>query len=260
MTAGLTAGLSAALGMATTAMWLAAGAAPALAADVWCPGPAGSSCEKAAVGFAPQYPDPTTAPDYGVFTATLPGLGYLTDGDGDGTVHDERCGADKVAGLGTGIAALASIVSLTPACNAAPENVDSGCFAAMTVFTTALEAVSILEAQCRLQNGLVGGAEIEAAYENTKMLAATQLELSLQECMPLGTVVLPRSLGGRAEEVADLVRHRIDQMDALGATPTAVDRAETDYAIATAQLTAAEYRNAYGNFCRAYSHLQHARE
>ena len=246
------------LRMATLALWLAAGALPAWAADLWCPGPTGSSCEKAEVGFVPRYPDPATAPDYGVFTATLPGLGYLGDGDGDGSLHDEGCEPDKVAGLGAGIAALGTIVALSPGCNTAPENVDSGCFAAMTILTTALEGVSIVEAQCKLQDGLVSGAEAEAAYENTKMLAATQLELSLQDCMPLGTLVLPRALGGRAEEVADLVRHRIDQMNALGRTPTGVERAEGDYAIALAQLQAAEYRNAYGNFCRAYRHLQHA--
>jgi hypothetical protein len=247
------------LPMAAMALWLAAGVAPAGAADLSCPGPDGSSCEKADVGFVPRYPDPATAPDYGVFIATLPGLGYLTDGDGDGSVHDEGCDPDKVSGLGAGIAALSTIVALTPGCNTAPENIDSGCFAAMTILTTALEGVSIVETQCGLQDGLVGGAEAEAAYENTKMLAATQLELSLQDCMPLGTVVLPRALGGRAEEVADLVRHRIDQMNALGATPTGVGRAEAYYAIATAQLQGAEYRNAYGNFCKAYGHLQHAR-
>jgi hypothetical protein len=250
--------MTARLPIAAVALWLAAVAAPAWAADLSCPGPDGSSCEKADVGFVPRYPDPTTAPDYGTFTATLPGLGYLGDGDGDGSIHDEGCNPDKVSGLGSGLAALSTIVALSPGCNSAPENVDSGCFAVMTVLTTALEGVSIVEAQCKLQDGLVGGAEAEAAYENTKMLAATQLELSLQSCMSLGTLVLPRTLGGRAEEVAALVRQRIDQMAALGATPTGVERAETYYAVAMAQLQGAEYRNAYGNFCKAYGHLQHA--
>jgi hypothetical protein len=36
------------------------------------------------------------------------------------------------------------------------------------------------------------------------------------------------------------------------------ERAETYYAVAMAQLQGAEYRNAYGNFCKAYGHLQHA--
>lgn len=250
--------MTARLPVIALALWLAVLAGPASAADLSCPGPDGSSCEKAEVGFAPGYPDPATAPDYGVFTATLPGLGYLNDGDGDGNLHDELCGANKRSGLGSGLAALSTIVALTPGCNAAPENVDSGCFAAMTVLTTALEGVSIVDAQCKLQDGLVGGAEAEAAYENTKLLAATQLELSLQTCMALGTLVLPRSLGGRAEEVAALVRQRIDQMDALGATPTGVGRAEAHYDVATAQLQAAEYRNAYGNFCKAYGYLQQA--
>lgn len=251
--------MTARLHMAVLALSCVAGAAPAWAADLWCPGPDGSSCEKADVGFVPRYPDPASAPDYAVFTATLPGLGYLGDGDGDGSLVDEGCDPDKVSGLGVGIAALGTIVALSPGCNTAPENIDSACFAAMAILTTALEGVSIVEAQCDLQDGLVGGAEAEAAYENTRMLAATQLELSLQDCMPLAALILPRSLGGRAEEVSSLVGHRIAQMDALGATPTGVERAEAYYAIATAQLQGAEYRNAYGNFCKAYGHLQHAR-
>ncbi len=63
--------------------------APAWAADLSCPGPEGSSCEKADVGFVPRYPDPATAPDYGVFIATLPGLGYLSDGEGAGRLYYE---------------------------------------------------------------------------------------------------------------------------------------------------------------------------
>jgi hypothetical protein len=235
-------------------------ASPGTAAELTCPAPLGKSCEKADVGFLPQYPDPATMPKYEEFTATLPGLGFLADGDDDGTVADERCDSSKEAGLGAGIAALATIVAVGTACNVAPENLDIGCFAALTVLTTALESVSILDAQCDLQDGLVDGAEIEATYENTRMLIASQLELMLQECTPLGAMVLPRSLGGRAEEVHDLVRHRIDQLIALGTTPIAVDAAEADYALAESEFMSADYKRAFRQYCRTYRHLQHARK
>ena len=76
--------------MVLTAGILAGHVAAARAADLMCSAPGGSSCEKAEVGFAPQYPDPASAPDYEVFTATLPGLGFLTDGDGDGRKQQSK--------------------------------------------------------------------------------------------------------------------------------------------------------------------------
>jgi hypothetical protein len=245
---------------AVAALVVVAAAWPGATAELTCPAPMASSCEKADVGFLPQYPDPGTMPKYAEFTATLPGLGFLGDGDDDGAVADERCNSSKEAGLGEGIAALATLVAVGTACNVAPENVDIGCFAVLTVLTTALESVSILHAQCGLQDGLVNGAEIEAAYENTRMLIASQLELTLQECTPLGTVVLPRSLGGRAEEVRALVRHRIDQLIALDATPRAVDAAEADLALGDSEFSAGEYTRAFRQLCKAYGHLQHARK
>ena len=128
-------------------------AGPGTAAELTCPAPMASSCEKAEIGFLPQYPDPNTMPKYREFTASLPGLGFLTDGDDDGAVADERCDPNKEAGLGAGLAALSTIVAVGTACNAAPENLEIGCFAALTVLTTALESVSILHAQCELQDG-----------------------------------------------------------------------------------------------------------
>jgi len=238
---------------------LAASATAGTAADLTCPAPNGTSCEKADVGYTPQYPDPSTQTAYAVFVATLPGLGYLGDGDDDGSLADERCNKSKKAGLGTGIAAGSTIIALSSGCNVAPENLDSGCFAAMTVLTLALESASIVEAQCNLQDGLVDGAELEAAYENSKMLMASQLELTLDDCSRLGSLFLPRELGGRAEEIRDLTRRRIDQVTALGLTPIAVSRAEEEWALGVSRLAAGEYYDAFAGFCRAYKHLQQAK-
>jgi hypothetical protein len=180
---------------AVAALIVIGAAWPGTAAQLTCPAPMATSCEKADVGYPPQYPDPSTMPAYETFTASLPGLGFLADGDDDGVLADERCDASKEAGLGAGIAALSTIIAVGTACNIAPENVDTVCFAALAVLTTALESVSILHAQCDFQDGQVDAAEIEATYENTRMLVASQIEVMLQECTHLGTLVLPRSLG-----------------------------------------------------------------
>jgi len=242
-------------------------AAPALAlatlaagADLTCTAaPSTLSCEKAAVGFAPQYPDPATMPDYDTFTASLPGLGYQADFDDDGSLADERCSPDRVAGLGAGVSALGTIVALGTACDVAPENIDTACFAAMAVIATTLESVAVVDRQCALQDGEVDDAELEAAYENTRMLLASQIELSLQDCAPLAALVMPHALGGRAEEVRALVRRRMDQMAALGTIPIALGRAEGALALGDARLAAGEYRGAFKQFCRAYKQLQLAR-
>lgn len=247
--------LAALLGPSTLAV-----ATLAVGADLTCTAaPSTLSCEKAAVGFSPQYPDPATMPDYDAFTASLPGLGYQSDFDDDGSVADERCSADRVSGIGAGVSALGTIVALGTACDVAPENVDIACFAAMAVIATTLESVAIVDRQCSLQDSEVDDAELEAAYENTRMLLASQIELSLQDCVPLAALVLPHALGGRAEEVRALVRRRMDQMDALGTIPIALGRAEVALSLGDARLAAGEYRGAFKQFCRAYKQLQLAR-
>lgn len=232
---------------------------PASGAELFCPAPLGASCEKAGVGFTPQYPDAGTMPDYAIFTASLPGLGYQSDFDDDGSLANERCSANRVAGIGAGVSALATIVAIGVACDVAPENVDSGCFAAMAVLTSTLESVAVVDAQCSLQDGMVDGAEVEAAYENTKLLLASQIELSLASCTPLAAMVMPHALGGRAEEVRALVRRRLDQLIALGEIPTGVGRAQSALELADARLASGEYRGAFAQLCRAYKQLQLAR-
>jgi hypothetical protein len=235
---------------------LAVVARPVAAAELTCPAPDGASCEKADVGFTPAYPDPAAMPDYATFTATLPGLGYLKDLDDDGSVSDERCDANMEAGLGEAVAVMKTIAAGSVLCDALPENVDIGCYVALSAVATAAQSAATVAAQCRFQDGLVDGAEAEATYENTKLVIVGQLEASLDRCIPLGTLMLPHSLGGRAEEVRDLVRRRIDQMRTLGQTPDGVARAEDEQALGEARLAAGEYHDAFVQFCRAYKQLQ----
>jgi len=238
---------------------LAAASSAAAAAELTCPAPMDASCEKAAVGFTPAYPDPATMPNYDTFTATLPGLGYLKDGDDDGMLSDERCDSNMEAGLGEAVAVMKAIAAGTVLCDTLPENVDIACFVALSAVATAAQSAATVAAQCRYEDGLIDGAEAEATYENTKLVVVAQLEGSLDTCTPLGTLVLPRSLGGRAEEVRDLVRRRIEQMRALGQTPNGVRRAEDELALGEARLASGEYRDAFAQLCKAYKQLQLAR-
>ena len=242
-----------------TAMVLAAmlaAAGPARGDDLVCLTPAGGSCERAPVGFTPAYPDPATMPNYVAFTATLPGLGYLTDHDGDGAVADERCDPGMVSGLGVMVGAMKALVAGKALCNVFPENVDTGCFVALAVVAEAAEAASTVAEQCKYQDGQVGDAETEAVYENVKIVAALQLERSLDGCTALGTLVLPKALGGRAEEVQALVERRVAQVASTGLWPEGVARAQEELALGAARLAAAEYRDAFNQFCRAYKQLQ----
>ncbi|KAA9134056.1 hypothetical protein F3N42_00455 [Marinihelvus fidelis] len=119
----------------------------------------------------PPYPaSPGGAGNYTAFTATLEGLGALTDSDGDGKLNDERCSADYEAGLEIGIAATGTIDSLNVACAALPPIADKVCYVAAAVVAATVSGLEIAMAQCSLQDALVDSAEIEAAFENTVVI------------------------------------------------------------------------------------------
>ena len=120
----------------------------------------------------PDYPSGDT---YDAFVATLPGLGALSDWDGDGRLSNERCSYDYEAGLQIGIA-VASVVSVVAQTACALASTDpTG--AATTKFCTVQGVVAEIEvaieiaiAQCEFQDSAVDTAEIEATYENTRIL------------------------------------------------------------------------------------------
>ena len=80
----------------------------------------------------------------------------------------------------------------------------------------ALQANAIAISQCKYQDGLVQAAEISAGYQNTRHMLATRLEEDLLDCHTLMSLRLPQADGGRAEEVFELLKLRIDQYVSAG--------------------------------------------
>jgi hypothetical protein len=125
--------------------------------------------------FAPAYP---AGGNYDAFTATLPGLGLLYDGPDPGTAtNDERCDSDGEAAQQIALATERVVCEAGyAACDALPADVvtvaaRAACFAAIIICKEVTVATEITIAQCALQDGLVDGAEIEATYENSKIIS-----------------------------------------------------------------------------------------
>jgi hypothetical protein len=209
--------------------------------------------EKAAVGFDPPYP---SGASYDVFTATLPGLGLLSDGDGDGSDNDERCDSNGEARLALVFAELQIITAAGIACNAlvspGPQEV---CFGLLTIPALALQAESIVVAQCKYQDGLVQAAEITAGYQNTRHMLATRIEEDLLGCNTLMSLRYPQADGGRAEEVRDLLKLRIDQYAMAGLAAISENKARENVSRGEADFAAGRFAAAYAHFCQAYAIL-----
>lgn len=125
-------------------------------------------------GTLPYEPYPAAYPsgsNYEVFRATLPGLGAMSDTNGDGSLNDERCDSNFEAGVAIASAVFAfASIAVDLGCHALPELADIPCFAAATVIALAAEATNTVAAQCSLVDGAIDATEIEAAYENTVRL------------------------------------------------------------------------------------------
>jgi hypothetical protein len=209
--------------------------------------------EPAAVGFTPAYP---AGPSYDAFTATLPGLGLLSDTNGDGKVNDERCKANGRAAVAIVDATLRILTAAGIACNALPSpGPQEVCFGVLTAPALALQADAIVFAQCALQDGLVQTAEIQASFENTRHLLASDLEEELLTCSRLLSHVFPASVGGHAEQVRDFVQVRLDQFEATGRSAATAKKARGRLDSGITALTNAQYSEAYEDFCVAYRHI-----
>ncbi len=122
--------------------------------------------------FTPGYP---SGPNYDVFTATLPILGAISDSDGDGQLNDERCTDQYEAGLQIGLAVAAVANSIAQgACaiaGADPTGIATAIACAISTTTSNVQvAIEIAIAQCDFQSGAVDSAELQAAYENSRIL------------------------------------------------------------------------------------------
>ncbi len=110
-------------------------------------------------------------------------------------------------------------------------------------------------AQCALNDGLVQTAEIQASFENTRLLLATDLEDELMKCNRIMSLVYPASVGGRAEEVRDFVQVRLEQFEATNRSSQRATNARARHDDGVAALAGGRYREAYEDFCVAYRHL-----
>jgi len=212
--------------------------------------------EKAAVGSQPGYPSGTS---YDAFTATLPGLGLLSDSNGDGAVNDERCSSNGKAELALVQGSLQVLSATGILCNLVPSGpplfLQEVCFGGMAVAAAALQSSAIVISQCKYQDGLVQAAEITAAYQNTRHMVATRLEEDLLVCHPLMSLRLPQVDGGRAEEVLGLLKLRIDQYAAAGLAAISQSKARESVRLGEADFTAGRFAQAHAHLCQAYNTL-----
>ena len=128
----------------------------------------------AATLFSPLYP---SGDSYNVWVATLPGFGLLSDEDGNGTTVNDRCDTNGEANLGIVGAALdVAAIAGDTACNSiegGPEMLvpKIATCAATGILHEAAYANQIVMNQCSFQDGSVDSAELQAAYENSKIIA-----------------------------------------------------------------------------------------
>ena len=112
--------------------------------------------------FTPAYP---AGPSYDAAVASLPGLGLLPDGT------DDRCSTN---GERTSCWSPRPSTSLAGGVHlrGPPSWRQGNMLGALSVVALANEAAGIAKAQCDFQDGLIDGAEIEAAFENSKIIHA----------------------------------------------------------------------------------------
>ena len=246
-------------------------APPVLAVPLDC-APAGASCERAAVGFTPAYP---AGGQYDAFIGPVQGT-FIPDADADGSYADERCATNREAQMAEARSVIGTLVALGTVCEALPAGPDVACAvpplvpapgpqefcsAALIAPAVALEVNAIFITSCELQDGFVNGAESEATYENTKLLLARDLEERLKRCDRLIGLFLPRSVGGRLEEVRDLVALRIrqyEEADALDPEDFSRELANAHKRFDAAQQWWADgnHKEAYRSYCEAYRELR----
>ena len=77
-------------------------------------------------------------------------------------------------------------------------------------------------------------------------------------CNLLISLRFPEASGGRAAEVKEFVKLRIEQYEAAGLAALDASKARKNLNDGGANLTAGRYTQAYTNFCAAYSVLSAA--
>jgi hypothetical protein len=244
--------------------------APAVAIPIPCQ--EGTSCERAPVGWEPAYP---AGGAYDVFVGNTFG-DDIRDEDGDGAFNDERCDTNVEAGLAEIRSVVGVLVALGTTCEALPAGRDIPCTVPplpagpaaqefcnipLAAAAVGLELNAIDITRCDIQGRLVDGAEMEAAYENTKLVLARDLEQHLRACNQLVGLFLPRQVGGRLEEVRAFVDLRIkayEQADAESpeSFSRSLSRAKFWFGRGDERLAASRYKDAFRGYCAAYRTLR----
>jgi len=229
--------------------------------------------------FSPNYP---SGWDYDNWIFTLPGLGLLYDVDRDGYAND-RCtsnGEAQIAIAGSTLKAAAIVADIT--CSADPTKLSCG---ASLLLNEAVHANDIVALQCSSQDGSVDSAEIEATYENSKIisrqifthdteikailaanhaevmdtLARNQAQLLKVEIEKELSVVsdnrrlsyfyLPAAQGGLIELVRQTV---LDVITANQAAGMSIGNAQVWFDKADASLVKKDYKTAFDQYRKAY--------
>ncbi len=132
--------------------------------------------------YPPDYP---VGSSYNDWVASLLGAGYLADLEGDGTTANDRCNTDKVASNESlknkfeGAAITADTL-----CNSIVVFMGEGtngpaCIAAGAAHGLVLGQETIIN-KCSFQDGSVDSAELEASYENSKVISSQVDDVSTQ--------------------------------------------------------------------------------
>jgi hypothetical protein len=240
------------------------------AAPIACVPP--GTCESASVGFTPAYP---SGSEYDTFVGPAYGT-HVLDANGDGSYADERCDANAEARLALADAALNVVLAVGTSCDALPAGPNVTCVTpplvptpgpqefcktALGVVAAGVQANAIFVTRCATQDGLVQGAEIESAYENTKLALSRDLEDRLRACDKLVSLWLPRRVGGRLEEVRAFVALRIRQYEAADAQSAndwsrEIGRAKRKLGLGDARQQGENFKDAYRLYCDAYRELR----
>jgi hypothetical protein len=150
--------------------------------------------------FDPAYPvGGSQEPAYETAVATLPGLGLLPafpDG------KTQRCSTNGEAELFLVISAFNVVGAAEFVCDAIPSPGKEVCFAALSVVALANEAAGIANGQCAFQDGLVNAAEIQAAFENTKIIHA---DLGLHDDRLIEVQTLLDVMDGKLDDIIRLL-------------------------------------------------------
>jgi hypothetical protein len=220
--------------------------------------------------FTPGYADaggPGSDPHWESLVSTLQGIGALPAGPAY-PQRAQRCDQDTKVLYSVLTSTLSGIKDAADsACEIVPDILvvilgegatvpaKEICFAITLILNVFNSAADGLNADCDENDGLIQGAEIEAAYHNTVALYNLKLQLKIEQNLqnttsPMGLFELPSGLGGYLEITRAIVAKTISNMTAAGfvmtTATTAMTAGDTLYNSKSYKLAYKQYQKAYG--------------